>query len=255
MRISTQDHGAVRAITLNDPQRRNPLSPELVSELLIALQSAQQEPGVRAVVLTGAGPAFSAGADLEFLKGVSSAGAEANYAHSKGLMELFQRVYTSSKPTIAAVNGPAVAGGAGLVAACDLAVMSEGARIGYTEVKIGFVAALVGVLLVRNVGEKHAKELLLTGKLVSAQDAYRMGLVNRVVPPEQVLEEAIRLAQEVSSNAPTSLSLTKELLTALPGMGLEDGLRLASVANAWVRQTGDLAEGIAAFFEKRSPKF
>ncbi|GIW30805.1 MAG: enoyl-CoA hydratase [Meiothermus sp.] len=253
--IITTDHPHIRLLTLNDPQRRNPLSPALVQDLLAALEAAAQDPAIRAVVLTGAGPAFSAGADLEFLKNVTTAGAEANYAHSLELMRLFHRVYTFPKPTIAAINGPAVAGGAGLATACDLAIMSEQAQLGYTEVKIGFVAALVGVILVRNVGEKHAKELLLSGKLIPAQEAYRMGLVNRVVPPEQVLDEALALAQEVSANAPTSLRLTKELLHALPGMGLEDGFRLAAIANAWVRETGDLAEGIAAFFEKRPPRF
>jgi len=226
-----------------------------VQGLLAALDTAAQDPAIRAVVLTGAGPAFSAGADLEFLKQVTAAGAEANYAHSLELMRLFHRIYTFPKPTIAAINGPAVAGGAGLATACDLVVMSERAQLGYTEVKIGFVAALVGVILVRAVGEKHARELLLTGKLISALEAYRMGLVNRVVPAEQVLEEALALGQEVAANAPTSLALTKELLNALPGMGLEDGFRLASIANAWVRETGDLAEGIAAFFEKRPPRF
>lgn len=253
--IIAADHQNIRLLTLNDPQRRNPLSPALVQELLAALEAAAQNPAIRAVVLSGAGPAFSAGADLEFLKNVTTAGAEANYAHSRELMRLFHRVYTFPKPTIAAINGPAVAGGAGLATACDLAIMSEQAQLGYTEVKIGFVAALVGVILVRNVGEKHAKELLLSGKLITAQEAYRMGLVNRVVPPEQVLDEALALAQEVSANAPTSLALTKELLHALPGMGLEDGFRLAAIANAWVRETGDLAEGIAAFFEKRPPRF
>jgi methylglutaconyl-CoA hydratase len=255
MTVTASDHKGVRLLTLNDPQRRNPLSPELVRALLDALDTAERDQTIRAVVLVGAGQAFSAGADLEFLKKVTTAGAEANYAHSRELMHLFRRVYTFSKPTIAAINGPAVAGGAGLASACDLAVMSEEASIGYTEVKIGFVAALVGVILVRNVGEKHAKELLLTGRLVSAQQAYRMGLVNTVVPPDQLMDQALALAQEVGANAPTSLSLTKELLHALPGMGLEDGLRLASIANAWVRETGNLAEGIAAFFEKRPPRF
>ncbi|MDT7921118.1 MAG: enoyl-CoA hydratase/isomerase family protein [Meiothermus sp.] len=253
--LTTTDLPGIRLLTLNDPQRRNPLSPALTKDLLAALDAAEQDPAIRAVVLTGAGPAFSAGADLEFLKQVTAAGAEANYAHSLELMRLFHRIYTFPKPTIAAINGPAVAGGAGLATACDLVVMSEQAQIGYTEVKIGFVAALVGVILVRAVGEKHARELLLTGKLVSALEAYRMGLVNRVVPAEQVLEEALALAQEVAANAPTSLALTKELLNALPGMGLEDGFRLASIANAWVRETGDLAEGIAAFLEKRPPRF
>ncbi len=255
MTVTASDHMGIRLLTMNDPQRRNPLSPELVKALLDALDTAERDQTIRAVVLVGAGQAFSAGADLEFLKKVTTAGAEANYAHSRELMRLFHRVYTFSKPTIAAINGPAVAGGAGLASACDLAVMSEEASIGYTEVKIGFVAALVGVILVRNVGEKHAKELLLTGRLVAAQEAYRMGLVNKVVPPDQLMDQALALAQEVGANALTSLSLTKELLHALPGMGLEDGLRLASIANAWVRETGNLAEGIAAFFEKRPPRF
>jgi methylglutaconyl-CoA hydratase len=227
----------------------------MVSGLLEALEQAEKDGDVRAVVLTGAGQAFSAGVDLEFLKGVTQMGAEANLAHSRELMRLFHRLYTFPKPTVAAVNGPAVAGGAGLATACDVVVMSEGARIGYTEVKIGFVAALVGAILIRSVGDKHARELLLTGRLVDAQEAFRMGLVNKVVPADGVLEEALAFAREIAANAPASLALTKELLNALPGMGLEDGLRLASIANAWVRETGDLAEGIAAFFEKRPPRF
>jgi len=153
------------------------------------------------------------------------------------------------------VNGPAVAGGAGLALACDLVVMDEEARLGYTEVKIGFVAALVSVILVRAVGEKAAKDLLLTGRLVEAREAKALGLVNRIAPPGKALEEAKALAEEVAKNAPTSLRLTKELLLALPGMGLEDGFRLAALANAWVRETGDLKEGIRAFFEKRPPRF
>lgn len=253
--VTSSDQGFIRILTLSDPQRRNPLSPGMVTGLLDALEQAEKDSSVRAVVLTGAGQAFSAGADLEFLKNVTQMGAEANLAHSRELMRLFHRLYTFPKPTVAAINGPAVAGGAGLATACDVVVMSEEARIGYTEVKIGFVAALVGVILIRSVGEKHARELLLTGKLVSAQEAFRMGLVNKLVPTEQVLEEALAFAREISANAPASVSLTKELLNALPGMGLEDGLRLASIANAWVRETGDLAEGIAAFFEKRAPRF
>ncbi|WP_018465505.1 enoyl-CoA hydratase/isomerase family protein [Calidithermus timidus] len=253
--VTSSDQDSIRILTLSDPERRNPLSPAMVTGLLEALEQAEKDSNVRAVVLTGAGQAFSAGADLEFLKSVTQMGAEANLAHSRELMRLFHRLYTFPKPTVAAVNGPAVAGGAGLATACDLVVMNEQARIGYTEVKIGFVAALVGVILIRSVGEKHARELLLTGKLVGAQEAFRMGLVNKVVPAEGVLEEALAFAREISANAPASVSLTKELLNALPGMGLEDGLRLASIANAWVRETGDLAEGIAAFFEKRAPRF
>lgn len=249
------EKGRVAVVFLNDPERRNPLSPEMASSLLQALDDLEADPGVRAVVLTGRGKAFSAGADLAFLERVTELGAEENYRHSLSLMRLFHRVYTYPKPTVAAVNGPAVAGGAGLALACDLVVMDEEARLGYTEVKIGFVAALVSVILVRAVGEKVAKDLLLTGRLVEAREAKALGLVNRIAPPGKALEEAKALAEEVAKNAPTSLRLTKELLLALPGMGLEDGFRLAALANAWVRETGDLKEGIRAFFEKRPPRF
>lgn len=249
------EKGRVAVVFLNDPERRNPLSPEMASSLLQALDDLEADPGVRAVVLTGRGKAFSAGADLAFLERVTELGAEENYRHSLSLMRLFHRVYTYPKPTVAAVNGPAVAGGAGLATACDLVVMDEEARLGYTEVKIGFVAALVSVILVRAVGEKAAKDLLLTGRLVEAREAKALGLVNRIAPPGKALEEAKALAEEVAKNAPTSLRLTKELLLALPGMGLEDGFRLAALANAWVRETGDLKEGIRAFFEKRPPRF
>jgi methylglutaconyl-CoA hydratase len=249
------ERGRVATIFLNDPERRNPLSPGMVEGLLKALDALEEDLEVRAVVLTGRGKAFSAGADLAFLERVTELGAEENYRHSLSLMRLFHRLYTYPKPTVAAVNGPAVAGGAGLATACDLVVMDREAQIGYTEVKIGFVAALVSVILSRAVGEKAAKDLLLTGRLVGAEEAKALGLVNRVAPPGRALEEAVALAEEVAKNAPTSLRLTKELLLALPGMGLEDGFRLAALANAWVRETGDLKEGIRAFFEKRPPKF
>ncbi|ETN89055.1 enoyl-CoA hydratase/isomerase family protein [Thermus sp. NMX2.A1] len=249
------ERGRIYRVFLNDPKRRNPLSPEMVEGLLQALEEAEKDPEARVLVLSGRGSAFSAGADLAFLEKVTELGAEENYRHSLSLMRLFHRLYTFPKPTVAAVNGPAVAGGAGLATACDLLVMDQEAKLGYTEVKIGFVAALVSVILVRAVGEKVAKDLLLTGRLVGAEEAKALGLANRVAPPGKALEEALALAEELAKNAPTSLRLTKELLLALPGMGLEDGFRLAALANAWVRETGDLKEGIRAFFEKRPPRF
>jgi methylglutaconyl-CoA hydratase len=249
------EKGRVATLFLNDPERRNPLSPKMVEGLLAALEELEADEGVRALVLTGRGQAFSAGADLAFLEKVTEMGAEENYRHSLSLMALFRRLYTFPKPTVAAVNGPAVAGGAGLALACDLVVMEEEARMGFTEVRIGFVAALVSVLLTRAVGEKVAKDLLLTGRLVGAEEAKALGLVNRTAPKGEALKVAQALAEEVAENAPNSLRLTKELLAALPGMGLEEGFRLAALANAWVRETGDLKEGIRAFFEKRKPRF
>lgn len=178
----------------------------MVEGLLSALQEAEQDPEARVVVLSGRGKAFSAGADLAFLEKVTELGAEENYRHSLSLMHLFHRLYTFPKPTVAAVNGPAVAGGAGLATACDLVVMDQEAKLGYTEVKIGFVAALVSVILVRAVGEKVAKDLLLTGRLLGAEEAKALGLVNRIAPPGKALEEALLLAQELSQKRPHLLA-------------------------------------------------
>lgn len=253
--VLKEDRGKVRVLTLSDPERRNPLSETMSRALLLALEEAETDPGVRAVVLTGAPPAFSAGADLKFLREVTKLGAKANLDHSHELKEVFRRIYTFPKPVVAAVNGPAVAGGAGLVLASDLAVMDEGAKIGFTEVRIGFVAALVAVMLVRHVGEKHARQLLLQGRLIGAAEAYRLGLVNEVAPKGQALERALALANQIAEGAPTSLALTKALLSQLPSMGLFEGFSLAALANAWIRETDDLIEGIQAFFEKRKPEF
>jgi methylglutaconyl-CoA hydratase len=255
MQVVTEDRGPVRVLTLHDPERRNPLSEPLSEALIAALKAAEAEKGVRALVLTGAPPAFSAGADLAFLRRVTEAPAEENLAHSEALMTLFWTLYTLKKPVVAAVNGPAVAGGAGLVLAADLAVMAEDAKIGFTEVRLGFVAALVGVLLVRAVGEKHARELLLSGELVDAAAAYRMGLASRVAPAGTALEEALAWAAQIAENSPASLALTKELIASFYGMGLEDALRYAAAAGAWIRQSEDLKEGLEAFFEKRKPRF
>ncbi len=253
--IKQEDRGTVRYLTLAEPERRNPLTQAMVAELQEALDRAENERNVRAVVITGEGKAFSAGADLAYLERLTELPAEENLAHSAELRALFQRLYTFPKPVVAAVNGPAVAGGAGLVLASDLCVMAEEARIGFTEVKIGFVAALVAVLLVRHVGEKLARELLLTGELIPAREAHRMGLANRVVPGEELLEAAQDLAERASSGAPTSIRLTKSLLAGLPGMGLEEAFAHATLANAWARETEDLKEGLRAFFEKRRPRF
>ena len=154
---------------------------------------------------------------------------------------------------MAAVNGPAVAGGAGLVSVCDTAVMSEGAKIGYTEARIGFVAALVGVFLVRQVGEKHARDLLLSARLVDAEEAVAMGLVNEIAPPGEVLGRAVARARIMARNAPSSLAMTKALLVSVPSLGLLEGLRYATEVNALARTTDDLKEGVAAFLEKREP--
>ena len=251
--LLTDTRDAVMTLTLNRPEVRNALSLELRAALQGAFEAARDDEGVRAVVLTGAGKAFCSGLDLGELGTLSARSSEENLADSAALAALFKLIYTFPKPVIAAVNGHALAGGAGLASVCDLTVMSDAAKLGYTEARVGFVAALVGVFLVRQTGEKAARDLLLSARLVTAQAALNMGLVNEVRPLDEVLPRALGLAQILKANSPVSLALTKRLLAVVPSLGLDEGLSYATNLNALSRTTDDLKEGVAAFLEKRAP--
>jgi methylglutaconyl-CoA hydratase len=247
--------GSVLVISLARPEQRNALSRTMRSELLAAIAAAEADIKVRALVLTGTGAAFCAGLDLAELEGTLSMDEAAHRDDSAALASLFMALLSCPKPIVAAVNGPAVAGGAGLVAACDLAVMGAGARLGYTEARIGFVAALVGVILMRQVGEKHARDLLLSARLIGADEALAMGLVNATAPDDDVLDVACELAAAVARNAPGSLALTKRLFLAAGGLPLEAAMRLAVEVNVTARVGHELGEGVRAFLEKRSPSW
>jgi methylglutaconyl-CoA hydratase len=253
--VTLEVRGPVAVLRLNRPEVKNALSPALIAALSDRLDELEPMDDARAVVLSAQGSVFCSGADLENLRALSTASSEVIKADSARLSRLFHRLYTFPKPVVAAVEGAAIAGGAGLATACDLVVIGAGARIGYTEVRLGFVAAMVGVILVRSVGEKHARELLLTGKLIDADEAHRIGLINEIVPDGTACDRAVALATEIAQNASTALAATKELLASLPGMGLEESLRYAVSLNAWVRTTDDLKEGVSAFLEKRPPKW
>ncbi len=251
--LLTDTRAAVRTITLNRPEVRNALSWELRATLRDAFELARDDKNVRVVVLTGAGRAFCSGLDLSELGTLSAKSSEENLADSAALAELFKLIYTFPKPVVAAMNGHALAGGAGLASVCDLSVMSDAAKLGYTEARIGFVAALVGVFLVRQTGEKAARDLLLSARLVDAAEALRLGLVNEVRPAGEVLSRATQLAHSLKANSPVSLALTKRLLATVPSLGLDEGLGYAVNLNALSRSADDLKEGVAAFLEKRPP--
>lgn len=253
--LVTETRASTRIITLNRPSVRNAMSQQLQKDLQAAFEEALSDEGVRVVVLTGSGKAFCAGLDLSELKTIRERSTEENRADSARFAQLLSTIYNFPKPVVAALNGHAIAGGAGLASVCDLAVMSEEAKFGYTESRIGFVAALVSVFLVRQVGEKQARDLLLSARLLNAQETLSMGLVNHVVPASQVLEKALELAATLAANAPSSLNMTKALLAAVPSLGLQEGLRYATELNALARTTDDLNEGVSAFLEKREPKW
>lgn len=253
--LEKRQDGGILLLTLARPHVRNALSRSLRSSLVEALSEAEADEEVRAVVLTGAGASFCAGLDLAELEASLGFTSERHREDSRALADLFLRMVSFPKPLLAAVNGHAVAGGAGLVSACDVAVMADDARIGYTEARIGFVAALVSVLLVRQVGEKHARDLLLSARLVTAAEAARMGLVNEVRAAPDVLERTLELARQMAANAPGSLRLTKQLLLGVGAMSLEAGMRWAVDVNALAREGEELAEGVRAFLEKRAPSW
>ena len=246
--------GPIRTLCLNRPDKRNALNAELVTALKKALDAAEEDDSLRAVVLTGTGSAFSAGADLSSLRAMRDAGPTENQKDSRHLAALFRRIYQSPMPVIAKVNGYAIGGGCGLAAVCDFAYVSDGARLGFTEVRIGFVPAIVMVFLRRKLGETQTRDLLLRGRLVDASEAAKMGLVTRVVP-EDALDEAVdtlahELARETSGSA---VALTKQMLARVPGMGLDEALDYAVQMNAFARGTEDCQAGIDAFLNDEDP--
>ncbi len=253
--LLTEDIDNIRLIKLNRPDVRNALNLELRNALLATFRETAKNENIKVVILSGTGSAFCAGLDLKDLKTIHQKSSSENMQDSESLAELFKLIYSFHKPVIAAINGHAIAGGAGLASVCDISIMSEEARIGYTEARIGFVAALVSVFLVRQVGEKHARDLLLTARLISANEAKEIMLVNEVVKKEDVLARALTIAKQISNNSPNSLSLSKSLLATVAGLSLDDGLEYAIRLNALSRNSADLNEGVTAFLEKRAPKW
>jgi methylglutaconyl-CoA hydratase len=193
--------------------------------------------------------------DLDDLKGLIGRSPEQNLRDSETVAKLFRAIYEFPKPTIAAVNGAAVAGGAGLATLCDFTLAVPEAKFGYSEVRIGFIPAIVSTFLLRQVGDKHARDLLLTGKLINADEALRIGLINEVVPPEKLMARTTELAEQLAANSPASLVATKRLLRDLMGAEVDAQLRLSVKENAAIRATDDFREGISSFLEKRKPKW
>src|SRR6266496_1491934 len=241
----------IATLTLSRPEKRNAISRVLMEELLEALQAVEQSPA-QVLILSAEGKAFCAGMDLEDLRALTEQSSEENLRHSQLIATLFRALYRFPKMTIAAVNG---AGGAGIATLCDFTLASTAATFGFTEVRIGFLPAIVSSFLVRQVGDKHARDLLLTGRIISADEAYRMGLVNEVVEAMHLEAGARRLAEQLLENSPASLRATKALLRSYAGDGLERELELGLEANAEMRKTKDFQEGVRSFLERRKPRW
>jgi methylglutaconyl-CoA hydratase len=241
-------------VTLDRSERRNALTPQMIDELIAILDGlADRDSGV--LILTGRGPAFCAGLDLEHLQSLLKNTTPQHNVDAERIAVLLRRLYDLPLPTIAAVNGHAIAGGMGLATVCDFTLAVPEAKFGYTEARIGFIPAIVSTFLTLQVGEKHARDLLLTARLISAEEAQQMGLVNEVVRDSGLMERALRLGRQLLKNSPESLRATKQLLSAHVKEQLDRQLKTAVEMNANARSTEDFREGVSAFLERRTPQW
>ncbi len=242
----------VAVVTLNRPEKRNAVSFELVDDLMGSLDEVERSPA-QVLILTGAGQAFCAGLDLGELKKLLGKTAEENVQDTARMAQIFRRIYDFPRATIAAVNGHAIAGGTGIATMCDFTLAVPEAKFGYTEVKIGFIPALVSSILVWQVGHKIARDLLMTGRLFDAAEAHRYGLVNEVVEPERLMTRARDLAAQLLELSPSSVRMTKQLINSFIARALDEQIAQAIQDNARSRTTEDFREGVTAFLEKRKP--
>ena len=247
------DYGEDRAtITLNRPDKRNAINPQMISELLTAFDEIEKKK-IRVVIMTGAGSAFCAGMDLEMLSAIAQQSPQENQDDSRRIAKLFRRIWSFPRPIICAVNGHALAGGCGIATLCDFTLAVPEAKFGYTEVRIGFLPAIVSVFLTRQIGDKRARDLLLTGRKIDAKEAQQLGLVTEIVEAEKLMSRASELTDYLVEVSPGSLSRAKRLLVTAEQAGVEADLERAVLENARIRCTPDFKEGIASFLEKRKP--
>ncbi len=243
-------------LTLNRPEKRNALNAELVNELKQSIKLAESDKSVKIIVIKAEGKAFCAGADLEYLQNLQAFTYEENLQDSNNLMELYKMIYSSEKIFIAQVEGHAIAGGAGLATVCDFIFSVPEAKYGYTEVAIGFVPAIVSVFLTRKIGETKSKELLLTGKIISAQEAKDLNIFNFIENKENIQNAVYNFAQQlINKTSSDSLRITKQLIAKTQSLDYEDALNLAAETNAKSRETEDCKKGIDAFLSKKEIKW
>jgi methylglutaconyl-CoA hydratase len=252
--LKLQTSGDIATITLSRPEKRNAISTEMMNDLMGALGEIETG-SARVVILTGEGKAFSSGMDLAALKVLATQSPEENIEDARRFARLLRRIWSFPKPTIAAVNGAAIAGGCGIATLCDFTLAAPEATFGYPEVCIGFLPANVAIFLMRQIAEKHARDLLLTGRIIDAAEAQRMGLVNQLVLGEELMSAAQTLAEALLASSPTSLLKTKKLLCDIAAPEVDRELELAIAESAQIRTTADFREGLASFLEKRPPKW
>jgi methylglutaconyl-CoA hydratase len=249
--LLTQLKGRVATVILNRPEKRNALSAELVAELTQWMTSLNANQDVRVIVIRSADKPFCAGADLKYLAQLRDFSLEENEADSQALRRLFDLIYLSPKIVISQVEGPALAGGCGLATLADLCIATPEATFGYTEVKIGFIPALVMVYLREKMGGGVIRDLMLTGRVLTATEAHELGLVQRLVSAEQIESVVNQTAQELCENtSQEAVASVKEMLRVIPSMSRDEALDYAAKQNAKARGSNDCRKGIDAFLQK-----
>ena len=237
-------------LTLNRPEKRNALHPELVKQMKDKLREIEKEDSVKVLIITGAGKAFCAGADLEYLNQLKGYSSIENETDSRDLAELFLIIYTFPKPVIAAVNGAAIAGGCGLASVCDIIVADEvNAKFGYSEVKIGFIPAMVSTFLIKRIGEGMAKQLLLSGEIIYAKRLFEVGFVNYL--NNNALSSALEVASKLKLNSSSSMKMTKEMINKVSNLSFTDAVEYCIGLNTVSRTTEDFKEGLNNFLSKK----
>jgi methylglutaconyl-CoA hydratase len=237
-------------ILLNRPEKRNALHPEMVRQLKEKLTEIEKDNSIKVVIIAGEGNAFCAGADLEYLNQLRNYSVNENENDSQSLAELFLQIYKLSKPTIASVNGPAIAGGCGLASVCDFIVANEtNAKFGYSEVKIGFIPAIVSIFLIKRVGESASKQLLLSGEIIDAKRAYEIGFVNYLA--NNSMKEALALSEKLIKNSFYSMKLTKQMIHSVSNLNVDEAVDYCIRLNTVSRSTEDFRAGLENFLNKK----
>lgn len=247
--------GEVAHITLDRPKVHNAFNSVMIGELLTAFARIKDDPEVRMGVLTGEGKSFCAGADLNWMREIVRYSYEQNLEESLQIAELHHNIYTLPKPTVAKVNGTAIGGGTGFLSACDIAIASEEARFGLSEVKLGLVPAAISPYVVRKIGESKAREYFLTGVRISAERAVEIGLINEIVPLRELGDRVAELVDQLLTSGPEALARCKELILNVARMGTEEAGEYTARMIADLRISAEGQEGMAAFLEKRKPSW
>jgi len=252
--LTYQTNGDITIIALTVPEKRNAISAQMITDFLGAMEQADADPA-RVVIITGSGKAFCAGMDLDELQQLSKQGLQKHLEDARRITKMFYRLHSFPKPVIAAVNGAAIAGGCGIATLADFTLAVPEAKFGYTEVRLGFMPAVVSVFLRRRIGDKQVRDLLLTGRVVDATEAMRMGLVTEIVPQELLMTRAQEIAALLLAASPTAVARTKKLLLNFDRAAIRAELEAAIEANAESRSSPDFREGVSAYLEKRTPKW